>query len=47
MLGSRLELPEEDVRIAEVTVGSPLGCFVSKLSSNVQPLAKSIDKRKE
>ena len=38
MLSSLLELPEEDVGVAEVTVGSSLSAPVSELLGNLQSL---------
>lgn len=44
MFCSRFELSEEDVRISQVAVGSPFGCFVPKLSSNIQSLEAQLKK---
>jgi hypothetical protein len=44
MFCSRFELSEEDVRISQVAVGSPFGCFVPKFSSNIQSLEAQLKK---
>ena len=38
MFGRLLELPKEDVSVAEVAVGSPLSATVSELLGNLEPL---------
>ena len=38
MFGCLLELPKEDVSVAEVAVGSPLSATVSELLGNLEPL---------
>lgn len=45
VFSSRLELPEEDVRVAKITVSSPFGCFVTKLPRNIQSL-QAIEKKR-
>jgi hypothetical protein len=47
MFGCRFKLSEEDVGISEVAVCSPFGCFVPKLSSNIQSLKPQCRKEKK
>ena len=47
MLSSLLELPEEDVGVTEVTVGSSLSAPVSELLGNLQSLLVIVDSLRE
>ena len=43
VLGSLLEFTQEDVRIAQIAVSSPLGTAVTELLGNLQPLLVVVD----